>query len=113
MTDTQAPEVLIQVVPGAAAGREIGWGTNVAERLESRLDDIRRAIASGATAVAESLGGLPGAQGWSLDNVSASFGVTLTAEAGALLSKASAGATFDVTVTYKRAPDDGGRAGTQ
>jgi hypothetical protein len=39
--------------------------------------------------------------------------VTLTAEAGALLSKASAGATFDVTVTYKRASDDGGRAGLQ
>jgi hypothetical protein len=113
VTDTQAPEVLIQVVPGAAAGREIGWGTNVAERLESRLEDIRRAIASGATAVAESLGGLPGAQGWRLDNVSASFGVTLTAEAGALLSKASAGATFDVTVTYKHVSHDGDRADPQ
>jgi hypothetical protein len=103
---SETPAVLVQVVPGAAAGREIGWGTNVAERLESRLDDIRRAIASGATAVAESLGSLPGASGWQLDNVSASFGVTLTAEAGALLSKASAGATFDVTVTYKHVPDD-------
>jgi hypothetical protein len=69
VTDTQAPEVLIQVVPGV--------------------------------------------QGWRLDNVSASFGVTLTAEAGALLSKASAGATFDVTVTYKRAPDDRDRPDPQ
>jgi hypothetical protein len=107
----QAPEVLVQVVPDAAAGREIGWGTNVAERLDARLDDIRRAIASGASAVAESLGSLPSARDWRLDNVTASFGVTLTAEAGALLSKASAGATFDVTVTYKR--DDGDRADPQ
>jgi hypothetical protein len=105
VSETQAPEVLIQVVPGAAAGREIGWGTNIAERLESRLDDIRRAMTSGATAVAESLGSLPSAQDWRLDNVSTSFGITLTAEAGALLSKASAGATFDVTITYKRAAD--------
>jgi NTP-dependent ternary system trypsin peptidase co-occuring protein len=102
VTDTQAPEVLVQVMPGTGAGREIGFGVNVAERLEARLDDIRRAIASGATAVAESLGGLPSAQGWQLAEVSASFGITLTAEAGALLSKASAGTTFDVTVIYKR-----------
>jgi hypothetical protein len=101
VTDMPEPEVLVQVMAGASAGREIGFGANVAERLEGRLDDIRRAIASGATAVAESLGGLPSAQGWHLDEVSASFGITLTAEAGALLSKASAGATFDVTVTYK------------
>jgi hypothetical protein len=101
VTDMPAPEVLVQVMPAASAGREIGFGANVAERLEARLDDIRRAIASGATAVAESLGGLPSAQGWQLDEVSASFGITLTAEAGALLSKASAGATFDVTVTYR------------
>jgi hypothetical protein len=110
---SETPAVLVQVVPGAAAGREIGWGTNVAERLDSRLDDIRRAIASGATAVAESLGTLPGATGWQLDNVTASFGITLTAEAGALLSKASAGATFDVTVTYKHEPHDGDRADRQ
>ena len=102
-------EVLVQVLPDAVAGREIGWGTNVAEQLESRLDDIRRAIAAGATAVARSLDSLSGAPDWQLDSVSASFGITLTAEAGALVSKASAGATFEVTVTYKRSADDGDR----
>ena len=102
MTDAEAPQVLVQVMAGAGAGREIGFGANVAERLEARLDDIRHAVASGANAVAESLGGVPSAPGWELDEVSASFGITLAAEAGALLSKASAGATFDVTITYKR-----------
>jgi hypothetical protein len=102
-------EILVQVVPGSA-GREIGWGVNVAETLESRLEDIRRAVESGATAVASSLGSLPSARAWRLENVSASFGVALTAEAGALLTKASAGATFDVTVNYTRASDDGDRA---
>lgn len=107
MNQTPTGEVLVQVVPGAAAGREIGFGANVAEQLERRLDDIRRAIASGATAVASSLGSLPSAREWELESVSASFGITLTAEAGVLLSKASAGATFDVTVTYGRMPPAG------
>ena len=93
--------VLVQVVP-VDEGREIGWGDSTAEQLRNRLEDIRRAIAEGAKAVADSLEGLPGAKGWQLGEVSASFGVTLTAEAGVILSKATAGATFEVTVLYKR-----------
>ena len=100
-------EVLVQVV--VADDREIGWGSNIAERLDGRLDDVRQAIASGAKAVADSVPTLASAQGWKLSEVSAAFGVTLTAEAGALLSKASAGATFEVTVIYRR-DEDGGPA---
>ena len=93
--------VLVQVVP-VDERREIGWGNSTAEQLRNRMEDIRRAIAEGAKAVADSLEGLPGAKGWQLGEVSAKFGVTLTAEAGVILSKASAGATFEVTVLYKR-----------
>jgi hypothetical protein len=93
--------VLVQVVD-VKGGRQIGWRDNLAEQLGDRSEDIRRAIAVGSRAVADSLPGLPGAQGWRMGEVSASFGVTLTAEAGAILSKASAGATFEVTVTYQR-----------
>jgi len=93
--------VLVQVVP-VDEGREIGWGASTAEQLRNRMEDIRRAIAEGAKAVADSLEGLPVAKGWRLGEVSASFGVTLTAEAGVILSKATAGATFEVTVLYKR-----------
>ena len=101
MDTTGSEQVLVQVVD-VRAGREIGWGTSLAEELGKRLDDIRVAIAAGAKTVAGSLVGLPSAQGWQLEEVSASFGVTLTAEAGALLSKASAGATFEVQVTFHR-----------
>ena len=93
--------VLVQVVP-VDEGREIGWGANIAEQLRNRLEDIRLAIAEGAKAVADSLEGLPGAKGWRLGEVSAKFGVTLTAQAGVILSNASAGATFEVTVLFKR-----------
>lgn len=94
-------KVLVQVVP-IGGRREISWGSSTAEELRNRLEDIRSAIAEGAKAVADSLEGLPGAQGWHLGEVSAKFGVTLTASAGVLLSTASAGATFEVTILYKR-----------
>lgn len=94
-------KVLVQVVP-VDEGREIGWGSSTAELLQNRLEDIRSAISEGAKAVADSLEGLPGAKGWQLGEVSAKFGVTLTAEAGVILSRASAGATFEVTVLFKR-----------
>jgi len=102
MNDSNAKEkVLVQVV-SVGGRREIGWGSSTAEELRNRLEDIRGAIAEGAKAVADSLEGLPGAEGWQLGEVSAKFGVTLTASAGVILSTASAGATFEVTILYKR-----------
>jgi hypothetical protein len=53
--------------------------------------------------VAKSLQSLAAPEGWRLGEVSASFGITLTAEAGVIVSKASAGATFEVSVTFTRA----------
>lgn len=101
MTNTNSEKmVLVQVVP-VDEDREIGWGTSVAEQLQNRLEDIRLAIVEGAKAVAGSLEGLPNAKGWQLGEVSAKFGLTLTAQAGVLLSNISAGATFEVTVLFK------------
>lgn len=102
MKDSDSTEILVQVVPQAEAGREIGWGTNVAEKLEGRMDDVRRAVESGSSAVASSVEGLPAPTGWRISEVSASFGVTLTAEAGALVSKAGGAATFEVAITFSR-----------
>ncbi len=94
-------KVLVQVVP-VGGRREISWGSSTAEALRNRLEDIRSAIAEGAKAVADSLEGLPSAEDWQLGEVSAKFGVTLTASAGVILSAASAAATFEVTILYKR-----------
>jgi len=102
MNDANSEEkVLVQVV-SVGERREIGWGRSTAEELQNRLEDIRCAIAEGAKAVANSLEGLPSAEGWQLGEVSAKFGVTLTASAGVILSTASVGATFEVTVLYQR-----------
>jgi hypothetical protein len=96
---------LVQVVP-VDAGREIGWGSNLVAAFRDRLADVREAVMAGAGAVADSLPGLPSAQGWQLGEVSGSFGICLTAEGGVILTKASAAATFEVTVTFQRTASD-------
>lgn len=101
MADIAEQPVLIQVVD-MQEGREIAWGGNVAARLGERLDDVNRAITAGTRAVAAGLTDLPATGQWQVNEVSASFGITLTAEAGVLLSKAGAEATFEVTVTFQR-----------
>jgi Trypsin-co-occurring domain 1 len=96
-----AGQVWVQTVE-VNAHREIGWGSNLAQKLQERTGDIRTAIVAGSAAVAGSLDSVEPRQGWALKEVSASFGVTLAAEAGVILSRASAEATFIVTVTFDR-----------
>lgn len=95
------------VVEVTDSGREIGWGSNVSELLTARLSDIRDAIHTGASSVAASLGELPSVREWQVKEVQAAFGITLAAEAGVILSKASTEATFDVTITFERTADTG------
>ena len=95
-----ASEVLVQVLP-VDGDREIGWGSSRVAVFRDRLGDVREAVVSGAQAVADSLGGLPSAEGWRLRKVSGSFGISLTAEGGVILTKATAGTTFAITVTFQ------------
>ena len=53
--------------------------------------------------MAESLKSLLSPEGWRLKEVSPSFGITLTAKASVIVSKASAGATFDVSIKFTQA----------
>lgn len=101
MADGVPDDIWVQVV-SLDSRRQIGWGSNVAQHLQERIGDIRDAIATGSSTVAESLGSLVSPEGWELGDVTASFGIALTAEAGALLTKASGEATFEVSVTFKR-----------
>ena len=99
-------EVLVQVLP-VQDGREIGWASNRVAAFRDRLGDVREAVVSGAQAVADSLPGLPSAEGWRLHEVEGSFGISLTAEGGVILTKASAGMTFEITVTFQHVDRDG------
>jgi hypothetical protein len=97
-------QVLVQVVP-TEPGREIGWGASRVGALADRLGEIREAIHEATQAIAESLSNAPVASGWSMTEMSASFGVSLSAEGGVIVTKATAGTTFEVTVTFRH--DDG------
>jgi Trypsin-co-occurring domain 1 len=103
VTGANSEQVWVQVVDvEAAANREITFGKTLAEGLEGRADDIRKAIKAGSESVAKSLKSLTSPEGWGLDEVSASFAITLTAETGVIVSKASAGASFEVSVKFTR-----------
>lgn len=93
--------VVVQVV-SVGQGREISWGGNVVERLRDRLGDVQAAIVAGAQAISADLDSLPVQQNWQVGELSATFGVTLSAEAGVVLSRAAAESTFEVTVTFQR-----------
>lgn len=94
--------ILVQVTTDAADRRQIRWDVNVAERLESRIDDIKASISTAASAIADSLPERVDSAGWEAREISATFGISLTAGAGALISKAEAGATFEVSVSFVR-----------
>ena len=57
---------------------------------------------SGTRAVADSLPGLPSADGRWPGEVPGSFGISLAAEGGVILTKAPAAVTSKVTVTFQR-----------
>jgi Trypsin-co-occurring domain 1 len=98
-------EILVQVVP-TQGGRQISWGSGKAELLAARVSDLRAAIESGVSSLSESIPSLTSPAGWQLSEFKGTFGITLAAEAGVILSKASAEAAFDVEITFKRRDDD-------
>jgi hypothetical protein len=93
-------DIFVQVVE-LSGGRQIGWGAATVEALDRRAHDLHRAVEAGASLVREALGGIGAVDGWPEREVSATFAVTLTAESGVVLARASAEASFEVTVTYR------------
>jgi len=93
--------IMIQVV-SVDRGREISWGSNVVERLRDRIGDVQQAIVAGASAVNANLDQLTVQPNWQVGELSVTFGVTVAAEAGVILSRAAAESTFEVTITLQR-----------
>ncbi len=86
-----------------AGGRQISAKHRGTSLFEERADEIKQGIQSAVEVVRDSLADQQDRNGWRVSSVEATFGITLSAEAGVILSKASAEATFEVTLTVERA----------
>jgi hypothetical protein len=89
------------LVAEVGSGRQVGFGVGATEALGQRAKDLQRGIEAGVRVVRESLSGAVAVQGWHRREVAVTFGITLTAESGVVVARASAEASFEVKVTYR------------
>jgi len=95
--------VRVETVPLDSSGtRQIGAKSRATALLRDRRDDIEAAVSEASTIVQDSVAKVDDKEGWRVKRVEAKFGLTLAAEAGVILSRASAEASFEVTVTIER-----------
>jgi hypothetical protein len=76
----------------------------VLERAQTSFEDALEKAKPMATGLVGKLRAIGDAAGSPPDEVQVEFGIILNAEAGAVLASASAGASYKVTMTWKRPP---------
>ncbi|MCT9083112.1 CU044_2847 family protein [Streptomyces fulvoviolaceus] len=97
------PVVRVETVELDARGaRQISSRARLSSPLSERSSEVREAIQQAAVIAQDSLAQTPERHGWSVTGMEVVFGLTLAAEAGVILSKASAEASFEVTLTVER-----------
>lgn len=96
--------VRVETVELDAAGtRQIGPRHRTSALLKDRREDIEAAVSEACGIVQDSVAKVSEHRGWHVSSLEAKFGLTLGAEAGVIVSKASAEASFEVTITIERA----------
>jgi dihydroxyacetone kinase len=88
----------------AAGNRQIAARARATSSLDERATEIEEAIVQASSIAQQSLAQVPERDGWKVTSLNVTFGLTLAAEAGVILSKASAEASFEVTLTVERTP---------
>ncbi|RPF39301.1 CU044_2847 family protein [Streptomyces sp. TLI_185] len=104
MADQDASSsVLIETVQVDSRGaRQISSRTRTASPLGERSGEVREAIQQATALAQDALDQVPERRGWAVTGMEVSFGLTLAAEAGVILTKASAEASLEVTLTVER-----------
>lgn len=96
-------KVRVETVELDSSGtRQIGQRNRTTALLRDRADDIEAAVQEASAIVQGSVAKVQDKDGWQVKSVEVRFGLVLTAEAGVVLSRASAEASFDVTLTIER-----------
>jgi len=96
--------VRVETVELDAAGtRQISPRHRTTAALQERRGDIEAAVSEACQIVQDSVAKVDAQHGWRVSTLEAKFALTLAAEAGVIVSRASAEASFEVTVTIERA----------
>ncbi|MEV0743450.1 CU044_2847 family protein [Streptomyces sp. NPDC050549] len=99
-------DVRVETVAVDAAGsRQISSRTRSSSALSDRAEELEQAIVQASDIAQQSLTRVGRRDGWQVSSMAVTFGLTLAAEAGVILSKASAEASFEVTLTVERVPE--------
>ncbi|MEU3742476.1 CU044_2847 family protein [Streptomyces sp. NPDC032198] len=97
-----AAEIRVETVTVEAGTRQISNRVRTSAALHERAAELEEAITQAASIAQDSLSQVPQRNGWQVASMEVTFGLTLAAEAGVLLSKASAEASFEVSLTVER-----------
>jgi hypothetical protein len=96
-------DVRVETVELDSSGtRQIKQRSRTTALLRDRAGDIESAVQESAAIVQQSVAKVQDKDDWKLKTVEVKFGLVLTAEAGVVLSRASAEASFEVTLTIER-----------
>lgn len=96
-------DVRIETVAVDATGsRQISSRTRSSSALGDRAAELEEAIVQASAIAQQSLSRVQRRDGWQVTSMEVAFGLTLAAEAGVILPKASAEASFEVTLTVER-----------
>jgi hypothetical protein len=85
-----------------SGNRQIASRTKASELLSARRGDIEAAVAEAASVVQESIGKVADKDGWRVSRLEANFGIKLKADAGVILTRVGAEASFDVRIVVER-----------
>lgn len=95
-------KVLVETLQIESSGtRQIGPKTRGVTLLQDRRQDIEAAVREASEIIQDSVAKVETKAGWHVKSLEAKFGLTLGVEAGVILSRASAEASFEVTITVE------------
>lgn len=98
-----AAKVLVETVQfDSSGGRQIASRTRTTALLQDRRADIEAAVSEATAIIQDSAAKTEITSAWQVKSIEAKFGLTLAAEAGVILSRMSAEASIEVTVTIER-----------
>ena len=96
---------IVTVAVDATGSRQISRRTRSSSALGDRAAKLEEAIVQTSGIARQSLSRVQRRDGRQVASMEVAFGLTLAAEAGGILSKASAEASFEVTLAVEPVPE--------